>query len=140
MSGRRYARFYYAEFMRDYPDVYGDDAAFAAFLRLLTAAEMAWPTTPEIPRSIRAKGLRILTERGLVKVTGHNFVLKGFVRERTQRSDSARNAAASRWHSDSNADADANAMPKKKREEEEEKAQHGVRPLDEPRALGLVKP
>lgn len=138
---RRYARFYYADFMRDYPDIYGDDAAFAAFMRLLTVAEMAWPATPELPRSIRPKGLRTLVDRGLVKVTGHTFLLKGFVKERTLRADSARRAAALRWQSVGNADAYADAMPKKKREEEEEeKGERGLRPLDGGRSHGRVHP
>lgn len=138
---RRYARFYYAEFMRDYPDVYADDAAFAAFMRLLSAAEMAWPTTPEMPRSLRPKGLRTLVDRGLVKVTGHTFVLKGFIKERTVRAESGRKGAAVRWDSDGNATADANAMQRGRgREEEEESAKRGLRPLDGGRSSGAVQP
>ena len=139
-EARRFLRFYYPEFMRDYPDVYADDAAFSAFIRLLAAAEMAWPATPELPRSIRPKALRVLTARSLVKVSGHTFALKGFVKEREMRADSARNAAAQRWHSNSNADAYADAMPKRGEDEEKREAERGRRPLDGGPSLAVVKP
>lgn len=135
---RRFARFYYAEFVRDYPDVYADDAAFAAFMRLLTAAEMAWPTTPEVPRSVRPKGLKTLVDKGLVRVVGHTFTLKGFVKERTQRAESASNAAAHRWHSGGNADAYADAMPK--RREDKREGERGVRALERPALSAVVHP
>lgn len=138
---RRYARFYYPEFMHDYPDVYADDAAFAAFMRLLAAAEMAWPTTPELPRSIRPKALRTLCDRGLIKVVGHTFLLKGFVKDRTLRAESGRKGAVVRWENDGNANADANAMPRgREEEEEEESAKRGLRPLDGGRSGVLVQP
>lgn len=90
---RKFARFYYPEFQRDYPDVYADDNAFSAWLRLLVISEQAWPATPELPRSIRPKALRVLTaprERGpLVTVTGHGFAIKGFAAERSRRHDAA---------------------------------------------------
>lgn len=92
-AGRKFARFYYSEFQRDYPDVYADDAAFAAWMRLLVIAEQAWPATPELPRSIRPKALRVLTaprERGpLVAVNGHAFAIKGFAAERSRRHEAA---------------------------------------------------
>lgn len=135
-NDRRYARFYYGDFIRDYPDVYGNDAALAAFLRLLSAAEMAWPATPEIPRSCRPKGLSILVGCGLVKVTGHTFVLKGFAKEREMRSHSGRNAAAVRWHSGGNAD----PMPKRGEEKKEEKGEQGVRPLEGRHLSAVVDP
>lgn len=94
---RRYARFYYGEFIRDYPQVYGDDAAFASFMRLLSTAEAMYPASPELPRSVRPKGLRALVEAGLVTVTGVHYTMKGFKAERTQRSQSASQNATLRW-------------------------------------------
>ena len=111
MTDRRYARFYYPEFVRDYQDVYTDDAAFATWLRLLVTAEQMWPMTPELPRSVRPRGLRVLVERGLVTTDGVTFHVKGLDAERTRRSASARNAAAVRWQSDRNADGNAESMP-----------------------------
>ena len=75
---RRFARLYYAEFKRDYPEVYADDRAFATWVRLLTLCEDAWPARPELPRSVRSPALRVLTDRGLVTVTGDQFEIKGF--------------------------------------------------------------
>lgn len=111
MTDRRYARFYYAEFLRDYPAVYGDDAAFAAWMRLLVVAEQMWPLPMELPRSVRPRALRVLVGTGLVATDGTHFALKGLDAERTRRRDSGRKGAAVRWESDGNANAPANAMP-----------------------------
>lgn len=102
---RKYLRFYYPEFQRDYPDIYADDATFAAWMRLLVLSEQTWPANPELPRSVRPKALAILRDRGLVIVTGTAYQLKGFVAERTARSSAAAYAAAVRWQSGGNADA-----------------------------------
>lgn len=102
---RPYARFYFRDFQRDYPDVYADDAAFALFMRLLALSEAVWPGVPDLPRSARPRPLALLMEKGLVAMNGHGFTLKGFHAERTQRQARARDAAAMRWQSDSNADA-----------------------------------
>lgn len=104
---RRYARFYYAEFIRDYPTVYNDDGAFATWIHLLVIAEQMWPLTMELPRSVKPRALRVLAEAGLVRSDGKSFALKGFDAERTRRRESGRKGAAMRWDSDSN----ANGMP-----------------------------
>jgi len=130
---RKFARFYYPEFQRDYPEVYTDDAAFSAWLRLLVIAEQAWPARAELPRSIRPKALRTLTDRGLVAVTGHAFAIKGFAAERSRRHDAALVGVMARYangppNADPNAstngvpnaatkgetNADTNAMPSTK--------------------------
>lgn len=108
---RRYARFYYPEFIRDYPTVYRNDAAFATWLRLLVVAEQMWPMPAEIPRSVRSRPLAVLVDAGLVAVDGTSFRLKGHDAERSRRRDSARKGAAVRWDSHGNANAGANAMP-----------------------------
>lgn len=108
---RRYARFYYPEFVRDYAHIYDDDAAFALWMRLLVTAEQMWPMPAELPRSVRPKALALLTSCGLVKVDGTRFAIKGLDAERTRRSDSARNAAAVRWESGRNAGRNAEALP-----------------------------
>lgn len=118
---RKYVRFYYPEFVRDYRDVYEDDAAYAAWMRLLVLAEQVWPLTPELPRSVRSRPLRLLVERGLVVIKGHEFTIKGLDAERGRRHESARNAADARWSgaassangtAQRNADRTAEVMPK----------------------------
>lgn len=108
---RRYARFYYPEFIRDYRVIYDDDAAFATWHRLLVVAEQMWPMAPDLPRSVRARPLRALVDAGLVCVTGTSFEIKGHAAERARRSGIARNAADVRWQNERNADAHADAMP-----------------------------
>jgi hypothetical protein len=125
---RRYARFYYPEFIRDYPTVYHDDAAFAAWMRLLVVAEQMWPLSMELPRSVRPKALRVLVEAGLVATDGAQFALKGLDAERTRRRESGRKGAAVRWDSEGNANASANAMPSPStsKAEQEIPLPHGV--------------
>lgn len=108
---RRYARFYYPEFIKDYPSVYADDSAFATWMRLLVVAEQMWPMPVELPRSVRKRGLAPLLEAGLVEVDGTYFTIRGLDAERTRRRDSGRKGAAVRWDSGGNANASANAMP-----------------------------
>lgn len=109
MNDRRYARFYYPEFIKDYPTVYGDDSAFAAWMRLLVIAEQMWPLAMELPRSVKPRALRVLVDSGLVATDGTFFALKGLDAERTRRRESGRKGAAVRWDSEGN----ANALPSK---------------------------
>ena len=132
---RRYARFYYPEFIRDYPHIWEDAEAFHSWMRLLVVAESMWPAAPDLPRTIRTRALAKLTACGLVATAGRTYVIKGLHAERTARSTAASNAARSRWRS-----ADGNAQ-----EEEEEKkrtnAERDTNPVENGRArLDLVKP
>jgi hypothetical protein len=108
---RPYVRVYHDDLRRDYPSVYADDAALATWLRLLVLADKMWPSTPELPRSVRPKALATLTVAGLIVVDGCTFEVRGYHAERSMRQASARNAAAVRWHSGRIADVDAEVMP-----------------------------
>lgn len=117
MSGDRpFARIYYADLERDYPDVYRDDRLFSTYTRLLCVAEAMWPARPEIPRSAHSAALRVLIERGLVvKVAPMSYRIKGMDSERETRQEAARKAAHARWSPPStptgNAGRIADAMP-----------------------------
>ena len=117
-TDRRWARFYFDDFIRDYPEVYADDAAFATWMRLLVVAEKAWPAQPELPRSVRVKSLQKL--RGLVAV-GPNFTfsIKGFDAERSRRHANASAAAHAKWDAVADANAHADAMLVRERERDE---------------------
>lgn len=110
MRTRLFVKVYYEDLRRDYPEIYDDDAALAAWLRLLVIQDKMWPEPAELPRSVRARVLAVLTRAKLVAVAAnHTFTVRGYIRERTARQATARNAAASRWaHADAHADADAN--------------------------------
>jgi hypothetical protein len=119
---RPYARVYFDDLQRDYPDIYADDAALAAWLRLLVIAEKMWPSVPEVPRSIRPRALYSLVDAGLVeRMPPHCYRIKGLDAERTRRQESARNAAGVRWQSDRNAAGNAEPMPSTRRDENETK-------------------
>lgn len=113
MNERAYARFYYVQFIAEYPHIYADDAAFATWLRLLAAAEAMWPARPELPRSVRTRTLAKLIASELVETDGVTYSVRGLDAERGRRSDAARNAAALRWHKNGNAvrNANGNADP-----------------------------
>ncbi len=110
---RPYVRVYHDDLRRDYPDVYGNDAALALWLRLLVLADKMWPIQAELPRSVRKRPLDLLVIWGLVAVQPDGtYSVKGYDRERTKRQENARSAAAVRWQSERNANASADAMPR----------------------------
>lgn len=147
---RKFSRFYYDDFIREFPEVYADDAAFAAWMRLLVRAEKDWPTTPELPRSVRPRALTRLVDAGLVlPCDAHCYRIRGFDAERSRRQGIARNASAQRWQSERNANASDDAMPSTststRRDEstpppaEQGKRRNGTNPRatgTNPRALG----
>jgi hypothetical protein len=123
---RKYARFYYDDFIREYPEVYADDVAFSAWWRLLVMAEKMWPIPPELPRSVKPRAVKALVAVGLVTECGQQcFRIRGLDAERTRRSGLARNAADARWNADGiaastadgNAEVDAENMPRRVRDE-----------------------
>lgn len=130
---RKFARVYYDDLQREFPEVWADDALLATWLRLLVVAEKHWPTLPEVPRSVRPRALARLASTGLVLLTDpHCYRIRGLDAERTRRQDAARNAAGKRWDSDSNAEGNASAMPR-----QDETRKDELPPL--PRKRGLRK-
>lgn len=147
---RPYIRIYHDDLLRDYPHVWNDDAALAAFNRLLVVADKMWPILPELPRSVSRRALAVLNQpnaRGarLVELEpAHCYRIRGHDTERQKRQDSARNAAGVRWDSERNAASttpgNADAMPKPKPSQDETNTpppQAGRRKdKTNPRALG----
>jgi hypothetical protein len=117
-SDRRYIRVYDDDLRRDYPQVWTDDRALSTWLRLLSVADKMWPIAPELPRRVAAKPLALLVGCGLVELMPADcYRIRGHDAERIARSNAASNAAASRWHSESNADGNARVMPRRERDE-----------------------
>jgi hypothetical protein len=115
-ADRKYVRVYYNDLIRDYPDVWADNDQLATWLRLLATADPMWPTPPELPRSVKPRVLGRLVDSSLVVTTAdHRYRMKGLDAERDMRAQSARNAAAKRWHSEGIQTSDAGAMPKRER-------------------------
>ncbi len=83
-----------------FESVYANDAALAAWLRLLLVADAMYPAPAPLPRTCRAKALDCLVTAGLVELVGtEHYRIHGLAAEREKRSLSARNAAALRWQS-----------------------------------------
>lgn len=104
---RPFLRVYYRDLIRDYPSMWDDDAQLATWIRLLATADPAWPTPPELPRSVRSNPLQKLVALTLVTLEGTRFRLKGLDSERSKRAVSGRVGAVVRWESERN----ANALP-----------------------------
>lgn len=91
MSDRPYVRVYYNDLIRDYPEVWGDDAQLATWLRLLATADPMWPTPPELPRSAKARVLDRLVKSTLLSLLPtHRFRVKGLDEERSRRAEAGR--------------------------------------------------
>lgn len=95
---RRYARFYFPEFIRDYEEIYRNDAALSTWMRLLVIAEQMWPMAGFMPLGVSRRGLKMLVDAGLVTVTDLTFSIKGQQEERERRQESARQSATLRWN------------------------------------------
>lgn len=105
---RKYVRLYYS--IIDDPkfeSVYGDDAAWAAYTRLLMLADSMWPASPPIPKSCKAGAFRKLVAESIIDVLpGHKFRIHGLDAERARRKESAvRSANARRTPSERSANA-----------------------------------
>lgn len=72
-----------------------------SWLLLLVVADMAHPAPAFVPPTITKPSLRVLTDCGLIDLLPDGmFRVHGLDAERGKRSESGRNASASRWHSE----------------------------------------
>lgn len=80
--------------------IWEDDAALACWLRLLVAAEMAWPATASLYHGCKTTALKKLVAAGLVDPkSSHRYRIHGLDAERAQRAAASRAAAQVRWGS-----------------------------------------
>lgn len=79
--------------------VWDDDHALSAWLRLLVAADMAWPASATLYHGVRKAALRLLCDVGLVDMqAGGRYRIHGLDKERNARSEAAREAVNIRHH------------------------------------------
>jgi hypothetical protein len=79
-------------------DVYSNDKALAAWLRLLLTADGTYPAPAPLPRHVSTAALDLLVTAGLVELVGRDYyVIHGLKAERERRSDRARQGAEARW-------------------------------------------
>ena len=106
MADKPYSRVYHS--IVDDPkfaDVFDNDRRLATWLRLLIVAEQSYPASAYLPIGTHMPTVRALATAGLIDLgTGSRYRVHGLASEREMRSQSARNAAALRWHSPRNAD------------------------------------
>lgn len=73
-----------------FANVYDDDRALAAWMRLLLVADQAWPASAHVPSGTHPKALAILVGAGLVDVTtGRRYRIHGLDAERNRRKEAA---------------------------------------------------
>jgi len=123
--------------------IYGDDRHLAAWLRLLIAADQAWPASANLPASARPASVQALVDVGLVELRAKGiFRIHGLDAERSRRQDAAAAGASARWsgsnavgmrpHPVSNADGDAVGMPRRAKTRRDEtsiaETTHGAPP------------
>ena len=109
-----------------------DARHLGAWLLLLIVADMAHPAPAFVPSTVPKASLRVLTECGLIDaMSGGRFRVHGLASERGMRSDTGRNASASRWHSVRNAKPilDETSIDKTRRDEQ---SREGLPNLDRP--------
>lgn len=102
-------------------DVWDNDARLAAWVRLLVAADLAWPQSATIPRSAKKAAIAALVIAGLIDLVDRDrFRVHGLDAERKGRNEHAAHAAQSRWHPSGNAPSNAasNAQPMPNRTEQ----------------------
>jgi len=72
--------------------IYPDDRHLATWVRLLIAADMAWPAPADLPGSVRRASLVALEAAGVIELlAGGLFRFHGLDTERGRRADAARN-------------------------------------------------
>lgn len=112
MSERPYSRLYH-QLADEFPEVY-DGPDLAGYVRLLVAADQAWPTCARWAGYVTEPELERLAAAGLVIPDGARYRIRGMEKERSKRSQAASIAARSRWSdADRNADRNAETMPSK---------------------------
>jgi hypothetical protein len=105
-----YAKVYH-RLADEYPEMY-DSPDLAGYVRLLVAADQAWPSRARWAGYVDDLTLARLVKTGLVIVDGSRYSIRGMDKERGPKRDAARDAARVRWgNADGNADrnADGNA-------------------------------
>lgn len=116
---RHYARVYYDDLEREFPEVWRDAVLRGDYILMLVAAERAWPASPEVPRLARPRSVKRLAELELIyPEPPFHYRARGLDKERERRSEAARNAASTRWRNaersaDSSAVRTADAMPRR---------------------------
>jgi len=105
MADRPYSRVYWSVMDDEKFDGIREDVRhFGSWTILLIVADMAHPAPAFLPTTVPKASVRALSACGLIDLlSGGRFRVHGLASERGMRSDSARNAAASRWHSERNA-------------------------------------
>ena len=95
---RRYARIYYDDLEREFPEVWRDATLRGDYVLLLAIAERAWPASPEVPRLAKPRSVKKLAQVGLILLEDpFNYRCRGMDKDREARRQHAAEAARKRY-------------------------------------------
>jgi hypothetical protein len=94
VADRPYTRIYH-ELADEFPDLF-DSPDLAGYVRLLVAADQAWPSKARWAGYVEEDEMARIEASGLVKRDGKRYTVKGLEKERRKRSSHARKAARAR--------------------------------------------
>jgi len=144
MSNGPYSRLYH-ELADEFPDIY-DSPALAAYVRLLVAADQAWPSKARWAGYATPDEVEALRAAGLIVVDDKRYSVKGLDKERKRRSSHARKAAEARHGQSSEQEAStalsrivstAQTMPRREETSKEEPRKEETRRTARDRSRGL---
>lgn len=99
-----------------FADIFDNDAALAAYVRMLLVADQSYPHAGQVPAGCRPAAVKLLVSKGIVTMVGKNrFFIVALVKEREARSEQGKRAAQSRWDADAMHQhrlSNASAMPR----------------------------
>lgn len=108
---RKYVRVYYSVIGDErFADVFHDARRLGTWLQLLLIADAMYPADAPTPAYVHRPSMKVLVGVGLIEELPHqHYRVHGLESERAMRTQSARSAAAMRWHPPGNAE----VMPSK---------------------------
>jgi hypothetical protein len=140
IAGDPYVRVYYSIIEDErFDSVFDDDRRLATWLRLLMAADAAYPTPPPIPAAVNRAAFAHLVERGIVEeLRGGRYRIHGLSAERDRRSAQGRPGGLARQRAPrerlASADPSLNGRERtvSQQEQEQEQEQEQIHPQPPP--------
>jgi hypothetical protein len=130
----------YHKLADEFPEVYDSDD-LGGYVRLLVAADQAWPASARWAGLVNKATLARLVASSLVERHGSRYRIRGLDNEREARSHAGRNAARMRWALPTHSDGNADAMPRtEQKRKEESKENLRERPIARARENGDLEP
>jgi hypothetical protein len=105
-TGAGYVRVYHTIVDDErFADVFHSPVRLGTWLQLLLLADALYPASAPLPPYANRQAVKALVDCGLIELADHGqYRVHGLASERAKRSQTGRNGAAMRWHSDGTAE------------------------------------